>query len=47
MEDNNTEDLKKLIKTLKILDWSEDDIQKVLNINREDIRKIVSNFDLI
>lgn len=45
MEEKSLEDLKKLIRTLKILDWSEEDIEKVLKIDKKQVRKLSVGFD--
>lgn len=45
MEEKSLEDLKKLIRTLKILDWSEDDIQKVLKIDKRQVRNLSKGLD--
>ena len=46
MKEKSPEEIKRLIRTLKILDWSESDIQRVVNIKREDLRKILNQFHL-
>jgi len=38
MNEKPLNDIKKIIRTLKTLDWSEDDIQKFLKIKKENIR---------
>jgi len=47
MEDNKLEDLKKIIKTLKVLDYTTEDIRRVLKIQDKDIKEIVKYFDII
>lgn len=46
MSEDTTEEIKNLIRTLKLLDWSEEDIAKVVKIKKEDIKNLVKNFDL-
>ena len=46
MAEDTTEKIKNLIRTFKLLDWSEEDIAKVLKIKKEDVRNLVKNFDL-
>lgn len=46
MSEDTKEEIKNLIRTLKLLDWSEEDIAKVVKIKKEDIKNLVKNFDL-
>jgi hypothetical protein len=46
MAEDTTERISNLIKTLKLLDWGEEDIAKVLKIKKEDVKNLVKNFDL-
>jgi hypothetical protein len=47
MNEKSLKDIKKIIRTLKALDWSEDDIQKFLKIKKEDIRKLMDTSETV
>lgn len=47
MEKEDSENLKKIIITLKALDFTESDIQRIVKMDAFEIRKIVKNFDII
>jgi len=40
------EELKRLLRTLKTLDWSEEDIEKTLKIKKEDIRNLIKDIGI-
>ena len=40
------EELKRLLRTLKTLDWSEEDIEKNLKIKKEDIRNLIKDIGI-
>jgi len=37
------EELKRLLRTLKTLDWSEEDIEKTLKIKKENIKNLIKD----
>jgi DNA polymerase III delta prime subunit len=47
MNEEDLEKLKRIVRTLKILDYTDEDIQKVLKIKKEYLRKLINNIDLI
>lgn len=47
MDIEDLEKLKKLIITLKTLDYTEDDLQKVLKIDKKQIQNLMKHFNII
>jgi len=40
------EELKRLLRTLKTLDWSEEDIEKNLKIKKENIKNLIKDIGI-
>ena len=46
MADQDIEQIKRIIRTLKILDWREEDIVRVIKLSRQEFRKLVKDMDV-
>lgn len=46
MADQDIEQVKRIIRTLKILDWREEDIVRVVKLSRQELRKLVKDMDV-